>query len=326
MANQEIIYFMNKSMHNDSVWMDLPYPLWKDTCETLHRWIQIVGKIRLSLTPWMIHSWHATFYVTPRGLSTSLIQYGERSLEIEFDFLEHKLIIRTDTGEEQRLPLKAQSVASFYRDVFQTLDALGIQLTIHGRPNELTDTIPFDQDEGHASYDPLYAYRFWRILLETDRIFKLFRTGFLGKSSPVHLFWGSFDLAVTRFSGRPAPRHPGGVPNLPDIVTREAYSHEVSSAGFWPGGGPVDYAAYYSYTYPMPPGFSESMVQPKEAFFSKEAGEFLLPYEAVRTSADPKGTLIKFLQTTYEAAADCAHWDRVALECAIGQSGIPRIV
>jgi hypothetical protein len=306
-------------------WPELPYSRWRDTCETLHRWIQIVGKIRLALTPWMIHSWHATLYVTPRGLSTSLIPYRTSTFEIEFDFLDHVLAIRTDGGEDRRLPLKAQSVAAFYRTVFDSLSDLGITVTIHGRPNEVADPIPFARDEVHAAYEPLYAQRFWRVLVETDRVFKRFRTGFLGKSSPVHFFWGSFDLAVTRFSGRPAPRHPGGVPNLPDNITREAYSHEVSSAGFWPGGGPVDYAAFYSYAYPPPSGFGERAVRPKEAFFSTEAGEFLLPYEAVRTAADPERTLFEFLQDTYEAAADTGHWDRAALECAVGEPGVPRI-
>jgi len=317
---------MAEATRDKEIWVELPYIRWRNTCETLHRWLQIVGKIRLALTPWMIHSWHATYYVTARGLSTSLIPYREHAFDMEFDFLDHVLLIRTDRGEIRRLPLQAQSVAAFYRAVFDALSSLGLRVAIHGRPNEVPDPIPFAADDIHASYEPLYAQRFWRILRQTDRVFKRFRTGFLGKSSPVHLFWGSLDLAVTRFSGRAAPRHPGGVPNLPDRVTREAYSHEVSSAGFWPGGGPVDYAAYYSYAYPLPPGFGESTVRPKEAFFSKEAGEFLLPYEAVRTSVEPERTLLEFLQTTYDAAAKIARWDRAALDCAVGQAGVPRIV
>jgi hypothetical protein len=318
---------MIESTRNDASWLELPYHQWRDTCETLHRWVQIVGKIRLTLTPWMIHSWHATMYVTARGLSTSLIPYRQLAFEIEFDFIDHVLFIRTDRGEIRRIPLQAQSVAAFYRALFAALADLGIDVTIHGRPNEVPDPIPFALDEVHAAYDPRYAQRYWRVLLQTERVFQQFRTGFLGKSSPVHLFWGSFDLAVTRFSGRPAaPKHPGGIPNLPDRVTREAYSHEVSSAGFWPGGGPVDYAAFYSYAYPTPPGFSDRIVRPKEAFFSKEAGEFLLPYEAVRTAPDPEETLLKFLQTTYEAAAETADWDRASLECAVGKPGVPRYV
>lgn len=311
---------------NHEMWVELPYPRWKDSCDTLHRWVQIIGKIRLALTPWMIHSWHATLYVTSRGLSTSSIPYHGRDFEIEFDFIDHVLTIRTDRGETRRVPLQAQSVATFYRAVFAALAELDIQVSIHGRPNEVADPIPFAQDKLHASYDPLYVGRFWRVLQQTDRVFKRFRTAFLGKSSPAHLFWGSFDLAVTRFSGRPAPRHPGGIPNLPDSVTREAYSHEVSSAGFWPGGGPVDYAAYYAYAYPTPAGFSECSVRPREAFFHKDAGEFILPYEVVRTAADPEVTLLEFLQSTYEAAADTGGWDRAALECEIGAPLIPRAV
>jgi len=311
---------------NYEAWPELPYDRWKDTCDTLHRWVQIVGKIRFSLAPWMIHSWHATLYVTARGLSTSLIPYQPTAFEIEFDFIDHALIVRTDNGEIRRLPLQAQSVAAFYQALFGVLADLGIDVTIHGRPNEVADPIPFAQDEVHAAYDPRYARRFWQVLRSTDRVFKQFRTGFLGKSSPTHFFWGSFDLAVTRFSGRTAPKHPGGIPNLPDNVTREAYSHEVSSAGFWPGGGPVDYAAYYSYAYPTPAGFSEREIKPKEAFYSAEAGEFLLPYEAMRTAPSPEKTLLDFLQSTYEAAAEAGRWDRAALECAWGRPGVPREV
>jgi len=317
---------MIKPSVNNAAWPALPYDRWKDTCDTLHRWVQIVGKIRFALAPWMIHSWHATLYVTARGLSTSLIPYAPTAFEIEFDFIDHVLIIRTDHGEIRRLPLQAQSVAAFYRALFAVLAGLGIDVTIHGRPNEISDPIPFAEDEMHAAYEPRYALRFWQVLRSSDRVFKQFRTGFLGKSSPTHLFWGSFDLAVTRFSGRPAPEHPGGIPNLPDNVTREAYSHEVSSAGFWPGGGPVDYAAYYSYAYPTPDGFGEWEVRPKGAFYSTDAGEFLLPYEAVRTAPSPEKTLLEFLQSTYEAAAVTGHWDRAALECATGRPGVPREV
>ncbi len=255
-----------------------------------------------------------------------MIPYFQRAFEIDFDFIEHFLTIRTDGGETRQIPLRPQSVAAFYDALFDALSSLKINVTIHGRPNELIDATPFSLDVVHKSYDPLYAQRFWRVLKINDHIFKLFRTGFLGKSSPVHLFWGSLDLAVTRFSGRTAPRHPGGIPNLPDSVTREAYSHEVSSVGFWAGGGVVDYAAYYSYAYPVPDGFSERAVQPKGAFFSKEAGEFLLPYDAVRTAVNPERTLLDFLESTFAVAAETANWDRGSLECAMGRPRVPREV
>jgi hypothetical protein len=312
-------------MESRSVWPELPYAAWKDTCTTLHLWSQIIGKIRLALTPWLNHSWHATLYLTVRGLSTSPISYqGGRLFQIDFDFIDQALHIQTNDGSQRRLPLKAQTVAAFHAAVFEVLNELGIQVAIHGSPNEIPDPIPFEQDTTHAAYDPDYAQRFWQALLQTDRVFKYFRTGFLGKSSPVHFFWGSFDLAVTRFSGRRAPPHPGGVPHLPDAVTREAYSHEVSSAGFWPGGGPTDYAAFYSYSYPTPNGFSDQPVQPAEAFFHHDAGEFILPYETVRTAQHPDQILLDFLQSTYEAAAKTGGWDRNALECPLGRINEPR--
>jgi hypothetical protein len=311
-------------MQSRDSWPELPYARWRETCATLHLWTQIVGKIRLALTPWQIHSWHATLYVTARGLSTSLIPFGSRAFEIEFDLIDHQLLIRTDSGAGRQMPLKAQTVADFYAALFNELRALDIAVTIHGRPNEVPDPIPFTEDRVHGAYDPEYAQRFWRVLVQVERVFRQFRTGFVGKSSPVHLFWGSFDLAVTRFSGRRAPPHPGGIPGLPDAITREAYSHEVSSAGFWPGGGPSDDAAFYSYAYPAPEGFSTSRVRPAAAFYSEQAGEFLLPYEAVRTSADPEATLSEFLQSTYEAAVECAQWDRAALECPMGRPRVPR--
>jgi hypothetical protein len=307
-----------------SPWPELRYDDWRETCATLHLWTQIVGKIRLAQTPWHIHSWHATLYVTVRGLTTSLIPYGDRFFTIDFDFVEHAVIVRTDGAEERRMPLKAQAVAEFHAALFDMLDELGLRVRIHGRPNEVPDAIPFAEDHVHRSYDPTYASRFWQVLLRVDAAFKAFRTSFLGKASPVHLFWGSFDLAVTRFSGRPAPLHPGGIPNLPDEVTQEAYSHEVSSAGFWPGGGPVDYAAFYSYAYPAPSGFPEAAIRPAAAFYSDAAGEFILPYEAVRRAADPTSTLREFLDSTYAAAAETAHWDRAALECPAGQPLVPR--
>jgi hypothetical protein len=305
-------------------WPALPYAAWRDSCLTLQLWTQIVGKIRLAKTPWQNHSWHVALYVSSRGLTTSPIPDGARTFQIDFDFVDHALLISTSDGTEQRLALVAQSVASFHAAVMAALAALGIAVTIDEMPNELPQPVRFSEDHTHAAYDRDAVQRFWRVLLQVDRVFKQFRTGFLGKSSPVHFFWGSFDLAVTRFSGRTAPLHPGGVPHLADAVAREAYSHEVSSAGFWPGGGGIDYPAFYSYAYPAPEGFAAANVRPDAAFFSTQLGEFILPYDAVRTAADPDATLLGFLQSTYDAAADAAKWDRAALECALGQPGTPR--
>jgi hypothetical protein len=305
-------------------WPALPYAPWRDSCETLQLWTQIVGKIRLARTPWLNHSWHVTLYVTARGLTTSPIPDGARSFQIDFDFIDQALRISTSDGLQRRLPLVAQSVAAFYAAVMAALAELGIDGSIDDMPNELPDPIRFGEDHVHAAYDPQAAHRFWQVLRQVDRVFSQFRTGFLGKSSPVHFFWGSFDLAVTRFSGRRAPRHPGGVPNLPDAVAQEAYSHEVSSAGFWPGGGAIDYPAFYCYAYPEPAGFRTTHVKPDAAFFSEALGEFILPYDAVRTAADPAAMLLDFLQSTYGAAADAARWDRAALECALGQPRLPR--
>ncbi len=295
-------------------WPALPYEAWKDTCTTLQLWTQIVGKIRLAKTPWINHSWHVTLYVTSRGLTTSPIPYDGRAFQIDFDFIDHALLIQTSDGATRRLALEARSVAEFHDALMAALAELDIRVRIHGRPNEVADPIPFREDRVHAAYDADYAQRFWRVLLQADRVFKQFRTRFLGKVSPVHFFWGSFDHAVTRFSGRTAPPHPGGIPNLPDAVTREAYSHEVSSAGFWPGGGAVDYPVFYSYAYPTPEGFAAAPVRPEAAFFHEQLGEFILPYDAVRTAPAPDAMLLEFLQTTYEAAADGANWDRAALE------------
>lgn len=295
-------------------WPELPLEAWSDTYATLQRWLQIVGKIRLSQTPWMNHGWHVTLYVTGRGLTTSPIPYENGEFQIDFDFCAHRLIIRTSDAREGEVPLRPQSVAAFYRRLWDEFERLGLRIRINRKPNEVDDPIPFDQDEVHASYDPQYAHRFWRVLVQVDRVFQVFRARFIGKCSPIHLFWGAVDLATTRFSGRPAPEHPGGIPNLPDAVTKEAYSHEVSSAGFWPGGGAVPYAAFYSYAYPEPAGFAEAPVRPAEAFYHPELREFLLPYDAVRQSASPDDTLLEFLQTTYEASANLAGWDRAALE------------
>jgi len=307
-------------------WPELPYAAWKDTRDTLHLWTQIVGKIRLVQTPWLNHSWHVALYVTARGLTTSPIPHRERAFQIDFDFVDHVLWVRTSDGNFRQLLLRPMPVAQFYTGLFAAMAELGLEVRITSMPCEIADPVPFDQDHLHVAYDRDYAGRFWRILLLVHEVFAHFRTAFLGKASPVHFFWGSFDLAVTRFSGRPAPRHPGGVPNLPDAVAAEAYSHEVSSAGFWPGGGgPVDYAAFYSYAYPAPKDFAHAHVRPAQAFFSQELGEFILPYEAVRTARDPERALMDFLQTTYDAAADLGRWDRVALECPLGEPGRPRL-
>jgi hypothetical protein len=309
-----------------SGWPELPYEAWKDTCATLQLWTQIVGKVRLALTPWLNHSWHVTFRVSARGLETPLISSGGHDLQIEFDFLDHVLAIRSADGRSRTVPLCPMPVADFYTAVIAALAELDVSVHIDEMPNEIADAIPFPHDRAHAAYDPEYAQAFWRVLLRVHEVLSEFRTGFLGKATPVHFFWGSFDLAVTRFSGRRAPLHPGGIPNLPDAVVREAYSHEVSSAGFWPGGGPIPYAAFYSYAYPMPEGFANARVTPADAFFSAELGEFVLPYEVVRTSPDPRATLMDFLQSTYAAAADLAHWDRTTLECDFGEPGRPRVV
>ncbi|MGO4831822.1 DUF5996 family protein [Rhizobiaceae sp. 2RAB30] len=308
-------------------WPDLSYAAWKDTRDTLHMWTQIVGKIRLKYEPWLNHSWHVPLYVTARGLTTSPIPGRASAFQIDFDFIDHLLWIRTSDGHVRQVMLAPKPVAEFYDEVGVAMGELGLEMGISTTPSEIPDGIPFDQDRTHASYDPDYANRFWRVLLSTHEVFSRFRTGFLGKVSPVHFFWGSFDMAVTRFSGRAAPRHPGGVPKLSDAVAQEAYSHEVSSAGFWPGSpGPVEYPAFYAYAYPTPAGFAAASIQPAEAFFSKELGEFLLPYDAVREAANPEQALMEFLQSTYEAAADLGGWDRAALECAIGTPGRPRAI
>ena len=295
-------------------WPELPLDAWSDTCATLHMWTQIVGKIRLAQSPWVNHSWHVTLYVTARGLTTTPIPHGTRTFEIDFDFIDHYLSVYSNDGGVGTIPLRPQTVAAFYKQLMGELSKLDLHVRIKARPNEVAEAIAFEQDEQHASYDPDYANRFWRVLVQTDRIFKRFRARFIGKCSPVHFFWGAPDLAVTRFSGRPAPEHPGGVPHLPDLVAREAYSHEVSSCGFWPGGGPVPYPVFYSYAYPEPNGFREAPVKPEAASYNAELREFLLPYDAVRKSASPDDILLEFLQTTYEAAADLGGWDRKPLE------------
>jgi hypothetical protein len=298
---------------DDNPWPALPFHEWKETCATLHMWTQIVGKVRLALSPWINHSWHVTLYLTARGLTTSPIPFGALVFEIRFDFVAHELRLLTSEGRLKVIPLVPQTVAQFYHAVTEALRDLGIEVHIGKTPNEVEDAIPFDQDNKHASYDPEYANRFWRVLLQSDRVFKEFRSDFCGKCSPVHFFWGSFDLAVTRFSGRRAPQHPGGVPHLPDAVAREAYSQEVSSLGFWPGNEAMPEPIFYSYAYPAPPGFAEAKVQPAAAAFNAQLKEFVLPYEAVRQAAAPDQALLEFARSTYDAAATLGDWDRAGL-------------
>ena len=305
----------------EETWPSLPLESWSDTYATLHLWTQVIGKIRLVQSPWVNHSWHATLYVTSRGLTTSPIPYGARTFQIEFDFVNHHLALQASDGRMGTLPLEPQSVATFYRRLMEEMGRLELHVNICMKPNEVSEPIRFDQDESHRAYDREYANRFWRILVQADRVLKEFRARFIGKCSPVHLFWGAFDLAVTRFSGRRAPQHPGGIPNLPDWVTREAYSHEVSSCGFWPGGGAIPYPAFYSYAYPEPAGFSGASVRPEAAFYSADFREFILAYDVVRQAASPDQTLLDFLQSTYEAAANLATWDRRSLERGDGPNG-----
>ncbi len=295
-------------------WPELNYADWKETCATLHMWTQIVGKIRLTLSPWTNHSWHVTLYVTSRGLGTSPIPYGTDIFEIYFDFIDHKLLILKNDGQIRAIDLKPQSVADFYKAVMSALDELKLALKIDTTPNEIVNPIPFDKDEKHRAYDPEYANRFWRVLVQADRVFKEFRSRFCGKCSPVHFFWGSFDFAVTRFSGRQAPPHPGGVPHLPDAITREAYSQEVSSLGFWPGADVMPQALFYSYAYPEPPGFAQAKVKPGAASYNTQLREFTLPYDAVRTAKSPDQELLDFAQSTYDAASSLGKWERAALE------------
>jgi len=297
-------------------WPPLPYGEWADTRETMHRWTQIVGKTRLALEPRLNHWWQVALYVSARGLTTTAMPCSRgRVAEIEFDLLAGELVLRVSDGGRRTLPLAARSVADFYADYRGALAALDVDAHIWPVPVELpTDALPFVEDRIHAAYDPEAARRFWRALVLMDRVFKVFRACFLGKSSPVHFFWGGFDLAATRFSGRPAPPHPGGIPHVADWVMREAYSHEVSSAGFWPGSPQAPQEAFYAYAYPEPPGFSTAAVRPAAAFYHQEMREFFLPYEAVRSAPDPAATLLEFLQSTYEAAADHGGWDRAALE------------
>ncbi len=299
-------------------WPELSLEAWSETYATLHLWTQIVGKVRLAQSPWVNHSWSVTLYVTARGLTTSPVPYGTRTFQVDFDFIGHHLVVHTNDGGVGLVALEPQPVSAFYVRLMETMENLGLKVHICRMPNEIADPVPFDRDDIHRAYDREYANRFWRILVQADRVFKEFRARFIGKCSPVHFFWGASDLAVTRFSGRKAPEHPGGVPHLPDWVTREAYSHEVSSCGFWPGGGTVRYPAFYSYAYPEPPGFRAARVAPDEAFYSPDLREFILPYDAVRQAKSPDDVLLEFLQSTYEAAAGPGQWDRPALERITG--------
>jgi hypothetical protein len=286
---------------------------WEDTRGTFHLWTQVIGKIRMAHTPLVSHWWNTPLYVTATGLTTSLIPHGVgRGFQIDFDLIDHQLVIITTDGARRRHALRPESVATFYRSVMGLLEDLGLSVEIWTRPVEIADAIPFDQDDLHASYDNAQVERFWRTLVESQRVLEIFRSRFLGKTSPVHLFWGALDLATSRYSGRGAPLHPGGAPNCGPHVMHEAYSREVSSAGYWPG--PTGSGCYYSYTYPEPHGFSDSLAQPTEATYHDDLGEFTLPYDVVRNAVDPDGTLLAFLESTYEAAADLASWDRTMLE------------
>jgi hypothetical protein len=289
-------------------WPSLPLEAWKDTCATVHMWTQIVGKVRMRLTPLVNHWWNVPLYLTARGLTTSRIPYGQRAFEIHFDFIAHELVLNTSDGMRKTLALAPRSVADFYREFISMLQSAGIEVKIWRMPVEIPNPIPFDQDQIHRSYDPLAMEKFWRILLSVDAVFTQFRSQFIGKCSPVHFFWGSFDLAVSRFSGCRAPERPGA-----DAITREAYSHEVSSVGFWPGSGDIKDAAFYSYMSPEPPGFKDATVRPSGARYDK-IGEFLLMYDDVRSAESPTATLLEFCQSTYEAGANLANWDRKALE------------
>lgn len=299
--------------HRES-WPPLPLAEWQDTYAVLHRWMQIVGKVRLAQAPMLNHWWQVPLYLTARGLTTSPIPHADLSFEISFDFIDHQLWIQTSDGASRSLALAPRSVADFYAEFMAALAALGLKIKIWTMPVEIQDPIPFEQDRQHRVYVPEHAQRFWRILKQADRVLQQFRGGFLGKCSPVHFFWGSFDLAVTRFSGRPAPSHPGGIPHLPDWVTRLAYSHEVSSCGFWPGGGPILEPVFYAYAYPEPKEYKNYSVRPKAAFYHNDMREFLLPYTALRQAENPDSMLLDFVHSTYEAAADCGGWDRRALE------------
>lgn len=307
-------------------WPALDYPAFAETGQCLHMWTQIVGKFRLANTPWVNHSWQVPLYVDARGLTTSLVPTANAGFEVRFDFVDHRLEVLSTNGARETVPLAPMSVADFHAAFIASLEKVGAPSRFHGSPNEVPDPVPFTAQTDPGSYSPGQATAFWRAMVDIDRVFTRFRSGFLGKVSPVHFFWGSFDLAVTRFSGRTAPLHPGGFPALPDTVTREAYSHEVSSAGFWPGGNGIEEAMFFAYAYPGPDGFAEAKVEPAAAYWHDQLAEFVLPYAAVRAAPDPDATLMAFLDSTYRAAADLAGWDRPSLECAYGEPGVPRAI
>lgn len=301
-------------MTTDEAWPQLPFSEWSETCETLHLWTQVVGKVRLALTPLVNHWWNVALHVTSRGLTSRPIPYGTHTFSMDFDFIDHRFTIATSDGAIDRFALEPMPVAHFYAQLMGRLKRLGIDVRIWTMPSEIENAISFDRDFGHAQYDPDWAHRFWLALLQSDRVFEKFRARFIGKASPVHFFWGSFDLAASRFSGRTALPPTRPVPNVASWVMQEAYSHEVCSCGFWPGNGGYGNAAYYVYAYPEPPGFSETPLRTAAATYDSRLGEFILPYGAVRDSSDPDGLLLGFLQETYEAAAALAVWDRSALE------------
>ncbi|UCD23462.1 MAG: hypothetical protein JSW51_10480 [Gemmatimonadota bacterium] len=314
----------DRSETETAVWPKLPHTKWTDTIETVHMWSQIVGKIRMELSPWVNHSWSVPLYVTPRGLTTSSIPYGRGAFQIDFDLIGHALPIVTSDGQVKTIALGSKTVADFYAEVLAALDEMGIEVSINPIPNELPDPIAFHKDQVHGTYEREHITALHGALVHSARVMNEFRAAFIGKVSPVHFFWGSFDLAVTRFSGRTAPPHPGGMPNLPDVVAREAYSHEVSSCGFWLGNREAPDPIFYAYAYPTPDGFSDAPVRPKDAFWLGDLGEFVLPYDAVRRSGSPDEDLFAFCQTTYEAAADLAKWDRKSLEWERGYRPLPR--
>jgi hypothetical protein len=301
-------------MKDDQKWPILNFAEMQDTIETLHQWIQIVGKIRLKTMPWQNHSWHASLYITPSGYSTQAIPFHDQTFQIDFNFKNHKLLIHSSNAETLSIDLKPRTVANFYTELFDKLSSIGIDVKIHAKPNEMDPAIPFAENTINKSYDPNAAYLLWQAMLRANTVFNEFRSEFIGKASPVHLFWGAFDLAVTRFSGNPAPLHQGGMPNMPLEVMQEAYSQEVSSAGFWPGSKDSPTPVFYAYAYPSDASFGQQKVLPKEAFYSPEMGEFFLKYDDVRNSANPEKTLHVFLKTTYEAATNTSEWDRAKLE------------
>ena len=310
----------------NQLWPELDWPTWRETAIGLQLRTQIIGKLRLALTPWLNHSWHVPLYLNARGLSTSAIPCGERILQVDFDLIAECVVLATSDGGARTIPLAAGTIAGFHAAVLAALADLGITVSIDPRPSEMPDAVPFAEDHAERPYDAEAARRFWRALIQATRVFGEFRTGFLGKASPTHFFWGSFDLASTRFSGRVAPRHPGGLPGLPDAVTCEAYSHEEASVGFWAGSDAFPHAAFYAYTYPEPAGYAETKIAPDQAAWSADMREFILPYAAVRVAPDPDAALLAFCQSTYDAAADLAAWDRVSLECPLGVPKVPRAV